>query len=97
MLIHRMKRTQIYLDEDHAGRLDEHAARQGTTRSQVIREAIDAFLEDPDGLEWERRWKGAVRASAGVAPDLPTGANYVDRLRATGAHKLDQLELRRRR
>lgn len=93
-----MKRTQIYLNEDHAGRLDERAASQGTTRSQVIREAIDAYLEDPpDGLEWQVRWQAAVRASAGVAPDLPAGADYVDRFRAAGVRKLDQLELRRRK
>lgn len=92
-----MRRTQIYLDEDQAARLDERAAAKGTTRSHVIREAIDGYLERPlDRHEWRARWRSAVRATAGIAPYLPPGSEYVERFRAAGARKLDEIERRRR-
>jgi predicted transcriptional regulator len=40
-----MKRTQIYLDDDQVRRLQARARAEGTTRSAVIREAIDQFLK----------------------------------------------------
>ncbi|MGH3995288.1 MAG: CopG family transcriptional regulator, partial [Pseudonocardiaceae bacterium] len=73
-----MKRTQIYLDEKQAARLDERAAEGGTTRSKMIREAIDAYLT-PDGDEWRARWKEALRATGGIAPYLPE--DHVDGMR----------------
>ncbi|MGH9196999.1 MAG: CopG family transcriptional regulator [Acidimicrobiia bacterium] len=39
-----MKRTQIYLDDDQDRRLRARARADGTTKSAVIREAIEAFL-----------------------------------------------------
>ncbi|MEO7804657.1 MAG: CopG family transcriptional regulator [Actinomycetota bacterium] len=42
-----MKRTQIYLDEDQDERLGRRAQAAGTTKSAVIRAAIDAFLVGP--------------------------------------------------
>ncbi len=86
-----VKRTQIYLDEKHAARLDERAAEAGTTRSSVIREAIDAYLT-PEGDEWRARWKDALRSTGGIAPYLPD--DHVDVMRAAGARKLTELERR---
>jgi predicted transcriptional regulator len=40
-----MKRTQIYLDDDQSRRLQARARAEGTTKSAVIREAIDQFLK----------------------------------------------------
>jgi predicted transcriptional regulator len=40
-----MRRTQIYLDEDQDRRLRARARADGTTKSAVIREAIDQFLK----------------------------------------------------
>jgi len=86
-----VKRTQIYLDEQQAARLDERAAEGGTTRSSVIREAIDSYLT-PDGDEWRARWREAVRDTGGIAPYLPD--DNVDAMRAAGARKLTSLERR---
>lgn len=86
-----VKRTQIYLDEKQAARLDKRAAEGGTTRSGVIREAIDAYLT-PDGDEWRVRWKGALRATGGIAPYLPN--DHVESMRAAGARKLTEVERR---
>ena len=40
MYIHRMIRTQLYLDEELHRRLRETAARQGRTVSELVREAV---------------------------------------------------------
>ena len=40
MYIHRMVRTQLYLDEDLHRRLREAATRQGRTISDLVREAV---------------------------------------------------------
>lgn len=78
-----VRRTQIYLDEEQAERLASRAAAEGTTLSAVIRRAIDELLERGDG-DGERLagFREAVRASAGIAPDLPEGRAYVEGLRA---------------
>lgn len=39
-----MKRTQIYLDDDQDRRLQARARADGTTKSAVIRAAVDQFL-----------------------------------------------------
>ncbi len=91
-----VRRTQIYLHEQQAERLDERATAGATTRSALIREAIDSYLGAPDD-EAKRlaRFKAAVEATAGIAPYLPPGEAYVDELRAAGARKLSELERRR--
>ncbi|MCB9140413.1 MAG: ribbon-helix-helix protein, CopG family [Caldilineaceae bacterium] len=40
-----MKRTTILADEDLLYRLDKLAKRQKTTKSQLIREALEAYVE----------------------------------------------------
>lgn len=42
-----MHRTNIYLTEEQEKLLDERAAREGTTRSAVIREMIDRHISTP--------------------------------------------------
>ncbi len=65
--IHQMKRTQIYLDEDQSARLERRARASGTSKSQLIRAAIDAFLRrerEPSALDQ------SLKETAGVMPDL---------------------------
>jgi predicted DNA-binding protein len=91
-----VRRTQIYLHEQQAHRLDERATAGATTRSALIREAIDSYLGTPDDEATRlARFKAAVETTAGIAPYLPPGDAYVDELRATGAGKLSELERRR--
>jgi hypothetical protein len=93
-----MKRTQIYLDEAQSRQLAERAARRGTTASHMIREAVDAYLAQPE-TEEERmllRFRGALDAAFGVAPGLPDGVTYVDELRAADADRTVRLGQTRR-
>src|SRR5207247_10758154 len=92
-----VKRTQIYLDDRQDDDLARRAAAEGLTKSALIRRAVDAYL-DNDGDDELRlaRFKDAVDAVAGVAPDLPQGALYVERLRAHDASRQEESERRRR-
>jgi predicted DNA-binding protein len=79
-------RTQIYLHEHQERRLRERSRQLGRTKSALIREAIDAYLS-PSGGEEESlaRLRAAVKEASGAAPDLPSGADYVEELRAAEA------------
>jgi Ribbon-helix-helix protein, copG family len=90
-----MRRTQIYLDDRQTASLDVRAAGEGVTRSTVIRRAVDEYLarDNRDSGEWKRRWRDAVAKTAGIAPDLPDGAAYVERLRAADAERLREIGL----
>jgi metal-responsive CopG/Arc/MetJ family transcriptional regulator len=90
-----VKRTQIYLDDEQTTRLDERAAVNGATRSELIRRAVDAYLDHPDGRNEQMRlarFKEAVEQVSGSAPYLTH--DYVEEMRAAGARKLDRLEKR---
>jgi predicted DNA-binding protein len=91
-----VKRTQIYLDEKQDRRLGERAAATGKTKSELIRAAIDAFL---GGAVSEReelaRFRAAIAATAGIAPGLPSGKEYVRQLREADRRREDDLERRR--
>jgi len=77
------RRTQIYLDESQTEKLDERAAAEGTSRSMLIRRAIDAYLaqELQDAATWREQWQEAVAETAGIAPYLEEGVEYVEKLR----------------
>jgi metal-responsive CopG/Arc/MetJ family transcriptional regulator len=89
-----VNRTQIYLDEQQTTRLDERAAGEGVSRSTVIRRAVDQYLarDQQDSSAWRQRWREAVAKTAGIARDLPEGADYVEQLRAADAERLRELE-----
>ncbi|HET8955517.1 MAG TPA: CopG family transcriptional regulator [Solirubrobacterales bacterium] len=83
------RRTQIYLDESQTAKLDERAAAEGTSRSTLIRRAIDAYLaqELQDAAAWRKQWQEAVTETAGIAPHLEDGVEYVDNLRRAEAER----------
>ena len=89
-----MNRTQIYLDDDQTARLDERAAAEGTSRSMVIRRAVDVFLsqEELDAAAWQAQWKKAIEGTAGIASYLDEGADYVEGIRRDDAERLSRLE-----
>lgn len=89
-----MNRTQIYLDESQTTRLDERAAAEGTSRSTVIRRAVDIYLsrEEQDAATWRANWAKAIEGTAGVAPYLKEGADYVEDVRREDAGRLSRLE-----
>jgi predicted transcriptional regulator len=89
-----MNRTQIYLDNDQTARLDRRAAAAGTSRSMLIRRAVDAYLskDEQDAAAWQAQWKSAIEGTAGVAPYLAEGADYVEDIRREDAERLSRLE-----
>lgn len=92
-----VKRTQIYLDDRQEDELGRRAAAEGVTKSALIRRAIDRYLDGSDD-ETVRlgRFKAAVEAVAGVAPHLPEGSVYVERLRAIDVERQEEIERLRR-
>ena len=59
-------RTQVYLTDEQRERVDRVAASQGITMAQVIRRALDEYLNDlPDP-------DAALDATFGAAPDAAT-------------------------
>ena len=81
-----VKRTQIYLDDWQDHRLAERANAEGSTKSSLIRRAIDEFLRgEPEAGVRLERFRTAVREASGVAPYLPEGTAYVEELRRLDA------------
>jgi Ribbon-helix-helix protein, copG family len=92
-----MRRTQIYLDDKQDEELGRRAAAEGLTKSALIRRAVDEYLDnDADDELRLARFRAAVDAVAGAAPDLPQGSLYVERLRAIDAGRQEEIERRRR-
>jgi predicted DNA-binding protein len=80
MYIYIVDRTQIYLSRGQARVLDREAQRRGTTRSHLIREAIDnAYAEEVS----RDSFLEALELAAGTWTDRrETGEEYVERIRS---------------
>lgn len=92
-----MKRTQIYLDEQQDRALAERAERVGRTKSSLIREAIDSYLEPPSAAGTAlTRLRTAVSHAHGCASYLPSGERYVEELRAADRERGRELDERLR-
>lgn len=95
MYIHTsMNRTQIYLDDEQTARLDQRAAAEGTSRSMLIRRAVDIYLsqEEQDDFLWKEHWQRALEKTAGIASHLEEGVDYVEDIRRQDAERLDRLD-----
>lgn len=92
-----MKRTQIYLEDEQSEKLARRASAAGVTKSTLIRDAIDAYLDastaDRAGLE---RFRAALEQLDPVRSALPEGRVYVEALRAADTERQRELERRRR-
>ncbi len=92
-----VKRTQIYLEESQDERLAERAEVLGTMKSDVIREAIDLYLEGPQDEDARvARFRAALDDVATAPASFPDGRTYVERLRALESSRREALERRRR-
>ena len=73
MYIHRMVRTQLYLDEAIHGRLQTIARRQGRTASDLVREALlraygRPHADEREGPSVRSRDYGAIETTSATAP-----------------------------
>jgi hypothetical protein len=50
-MVYMATRTQIYLTDEQRARLAEQARKKGVPMSQLIRDAVDAWLTQDDDLE----------------------------------------------
>lgn len=92
-----VRRTQVYIGEEQDAMLDARARATQTTKSALIRDAIDAFLSDNASSESSavERMRAALDGAGGVAVDLPSGTEYVEALRAADADRAARLDRRR--
>jgi hypothetical protein len=80
MYIHRMVRTQLYLDAQTHRRLRELADRQGRTVSDLVREAV-ARAYGPSESDAKRSTLEAINGLWRNRADLGDTDAYVRRLR----------------
>jgi metal-responsive CopG/Arc/MetJ family transcriptional regulator len=62
--------TLVQLSEDLLRRLDERAAREGRSRSALIREAIAAYLHDEENARFDREIREGYERIPETAADL---------------------------
>lgn len=60
----------------------------------VIRRAVDVYLEqeEQDAAAWQAQWRDALEKSAGVAPYLGEGSEYVEDIRRADVERLSDFE-----
>lgn len=88
-----VERTQIYLTEQQQLELARRVIATGRTKSDLIREALDTYLQtEESNEEWRKKWGDAIDGIAGIAPYLPE--TYVEDLRAIDAKRQADLERR---
>jgi hypothetical protein len=92
-----VKRTQIYLEAGQRKELDRRASAAGVTRSTLIRQAIDEFLQSPTDPDARlAQFRAAVLEVARNPLPLPDGRSYVEAIRAADLIRHEAFERRRR-
>jgi len=62
-------RTQIYLTAEQRKRLDDLGKREGKSLAELIRAAIDRFLQEKEGPS-DAEVEEILRSTFGIAPDF---------------------------
>lgn len=91
-----MKRTQIYIEVEQDRKLGNRASATGVTKSTLVRQAIDAFLESPTDEPMRlARFRAALDDVSGSAAALPDGRTYVEEIRASDVRRQAEIDQRR--
>lgn len=94
MLLYIVRRTQIYLDDAQDRALAARAVASGTTKSAVIRHAVEAYLAQPEETDWQTRTAEILddlkRHPVHPEPDVD-GAAYVDYYRPSHVERAKEL------
>ena len=84
-----MRRTQIYLDEEQDRRLGERARSLRTTKSDLIRSAIEDYLSRPTSADQRlAEFRGGGRGCIRLRRHLPAGREHRASHRRLGAADL---------
>lgn len=83
-----VRRTQIYVDEGQDDRIRARAEALGVTKSEVIRLAVDRYLDAEDDVRRLATFRRAVRASAGAAE---IDVDAIEAMRGADRDRLDEL------
>ncbi|HEY6549722.1 MAG TPA: hypothetical protein VIY71_00825, partial [Solirubrobacterales bacterium] len=59
-----------------------------------IRRAVDVYLSEgeQEAAAWQSQWKKAIEGTAGIAPYLEEGPEYVEGLRRDDAERLSKFQ-----
>jgi hypothetical protein len=86
-----MERTQIYLTAAQTRELDRRARAQGTTRSRLIRDAVEQYI----GPTWDpERFRAALNEFAGIWADRDDIDEVYADLRRRNRERLEMLRTR---
>ncbi|MHB8512236.1 MAG: ribbon-helix-helix domain-containing protein [Actinomycetota bacterium] len=96
-----MKRTQIYLEEEQDEKLAQRASLIGMSKSELIRQAINEYLNGPsdDAVRLTRlkqMAKELAKRPAKTFGGFPDGKSYVEHYRAIDRRRDEEIERRRR-
>jgi hypothetical protein len=91
-----VKRTQIYLETEQDRKLAGRAIAAGTTKSNLIRVAIEQYLTAPDDATARlAEFRAAIDEFARAPVALPDGRSYVEEMRARDRRRERDIERRR--
>lgn len=77
-----MKRTQIYITENQADRIQQLAESRRVSKAEVIRRILDEALETGDS---EAESKSGILATAGMLADYPDWPEWLNSVRGESA------------
>ncbi|MBN1654152.1 MAG: CopG family transcriptional regulator [Deltaproteobacteria bacterium] len=82
-----MFRTQVYLTEDERKRLRERAKRLGRSQSELLREAVDQYLDRDSDSETRKAFEDVI----GMWKDRSDLDDLYDNLRKASKKRLKEL------
>lgn len=79
-----MRRTQIYLTDEQEAQVAELASARSVSKAAVIREFIDAGLDNGHEKDREADARAAILTTAGIFRDYPDWPEWLAEVRSPG-------------